>query len=945
MTRTLFVLAAALFSLAAVPLARADIDAAQALLLKGEYNQALEAFGKAARGKDRGQALLGQAAALRRVGRYPEAERLARRALSVAPVASAAVVAHAEILADMGQYAEAIRSLEQAVKRDEEHFAARALLGQLYVSVGDSLKASSIRRDLFRDWDNGKLDRKRADHTYFVGLAGEGDQNPQFASDAYEQATRLDPKLFQVNITWGWLFMSKYNVPDAERCFQDVLKHDPNHADAWAGLAWAEFHAARPDRERGRMNAEKALAVNPNHIEAMLYLASAHIYDAEYGRAILLAERALRVNGSNLRALAHLGAVHYLREKTAEYRAVEARAKKVNPRYSDFYFLISRFATRHHLYEDAVALNKQAKTMDAKNPNALSALGIALLRTGEEAEGLFWLREAWKVDKFNHQTLNLLNLYDDLAKNYTTIKEGGFEFKVHKNEVAVIRRYLPQYLNRVLAEYRRKYNWTPKGPVKIELYDSQKDFTVRTFGEPAHGGILGVCFGHVITALSPSVGSANWAMVLHHELAHTVHIHLSRNRVPRWFTEGLAEYETIIARPEWRREHALDLYRAVTQGTIEKTERLNYSFTHAKTAQGIVNAYYQSSQVVRFIAERWKYVALNKALRLFGKNQTTAEVIPAITGLSTEEFDKQLVAWLRRELRHYDKNFDPLAAVVVPMEELLRRAKGAPKNARAQAHLAVGHMVRRQEAPMRKALDAARALDSKDPVVRFLEAELLLARGDRKAAKAAFEGLRASGQDGYAVRMRLGRLAAQGKEWPAALGHYLAARGFDPERTEPYDARIRIFAQLKQDKDVVDEMTSLAGLKEGDGNLLYSILVRADKLGRYDIVRRFGRQAVEIQPMNLVVHEKYAWGLKAGGKHREALFEFESALATIPEVMPPKTRAALRKKEAWLHLGMAESYVALGDRQRAQKSLEKSLARDPNFGRALELRRRLTPGS
>lgn len=931
--------------LAAPAAARADLTEANALLSKGEYKAAFEAFQKAARGKERGQALLGQVTALRRVGRLVEAERVARQAAGVREVAGVAAVAHAEALDEVGRTAEAIRILEQAVAKDEKNFAARARLGKLYGQVGQKLKADVLWKDLFRDWDNGTLDKKRADHTYYVGMAGEGDQNPQFASDAYEAATKLDPKLYEVNITWGWLFLSKYNVPDAERCFQDVLKHDPHHADAWAGLAWVEWRAARPNKERGRKHAEKALSIHPNHIEAMLYLASMHLYDAEYGRALLLAERALKVNPAHLRALGHLAAVHYLREKTTEFREVEARVKKVNPRFSDFYVLVARFADRHHLYDDAVALNKQAKDLDADNASALAALGIALLRTGQEREGIFWLKEAWKVDKFNHQTLNLLNLYDDLAKKYTTIQAGGFELKVPKDEVAVIQRYLPGYLNQVLADYKRKYQWTPKGPIKIELYDSQKDFTVRTFGEPVHGGILGVCFGHLITALSPSVGSASWAMVLHHELAHTVHIHLSRNRVPRWFTEGLAEFETIQARAEWRREHALDLFRALAQDTAAGVERLDYAFTHSKTPQGVVIAYYQSSQVVHFLHERWGYAALNKALRLYARNQTTAEVIPAITGLSTVEFDRQFQAWFRKRHRHYEKAFDPLAAVVVPLEELEKRAKASPKDARAQANLAVGLFARRQAVPLRKAMDAAKALDPKEPVVAFLEAELTAGKGDHKAAGQALEALRARGVDGYAVRMRLAAFAAREKQWPQALAHFQEAKRFDPERIEPFDARIRIFARLKRDAEVLGEMVGLAALKEGDGSLHFSILVRADKLGRHDLVRKFGRQALEIQPMNLVLHEKYAWALKAGGKLREALFEFGSALAAIPETMPPQAREAMRAKEAWLYLGMAETHVALREREKAREALEKALVRDSNLTRALELRRRLSPGA
>ncbi|HBQ12735.1 MAG TPA: hypothetical protein DEF51_16880, partial [Myxococcales bacterium] len=109
---------------------------------------------------------------------------------------------------------------------------------------------------------------------------------------------------------------------------------------------------------------------------------------------------------------------------------------------------------------------------------------------------------------------------------------------------------------------RRRYGFTPTTPVHVEMFSDNQHFSVRTSGLP-NMGVQGVCFGQVVTALSPRAGPFNWAQITTHELAHVFHIQLSRNRVPRWFTEGLAEYETIIARPEWQREQDHRLWLAL----------------------------------------------------------------------------------------------------------------------------------------------------------------------------------------------------------------------------------------------------------------------------------------------------------------------------------------------------------------------------------------------
>ena len=81
-------------------------------------------------------------------------------------------------------------------------------------------------------------------------------------------------------------------------------------------------------------------------------------------------------------------------------------------------------------------------------------------------------------------------------------------------------------------------------------YADAEQFSVRTSGLP-NVGIQGVCFGKTLAAMSPRAEPFNWGNVLWHELAHVFAIQLSKSRVPRWFTEGLSEYETIERRPEW----------------------------------------------------------------------------------------------------------------------------------------------------------------------------------------------------------------------------------------------------------------------------------------------------------------------------------------------------------------------------------------------------------
>ena len=44
-----------------------------------------------------------------------------------------------------------------------------------------------------------------------------------------------------------------------------------------------------------------------------------------------------------------------------------------------------------------------------------------------------------------------------------------------------------------------KYQFTPKGPILIEIFPNHDDFAVRTLGLPGMIGALGACFGRVVT--------------------------------------------------------------------------------------------------------------------------------------------------------------------------------------------------------------------------------------------------------------------------------------------------------------------------------------------------------------------------------------------------------------------------------------------------------------
>src|SRR5258708_36040227 len=106
-------------------------------------------------------------------------------------------------------------------------------------------------------------------------------------------------------------------------------------------------------------------------------------------------------------------------------------------------------------------------------------------------------------------------------------------------------------MQRAIATFEKKYKFKLNGPVQVEVYPDHEDFAVRTMGMPGLGA-LGVTFGSVVAMDSPTSrkpGTFHWDSTMWHELSHVYVLTMTKHRVPRWFTEGMAVFEETAAAP------------------------------------------------------------------------------------------------------------------------------------------------------------------------------------------------------------------------------------------------------------------------------------------------------------------------------------------------------------------------------------------------------------
>ena len=274
-------------------------------------------------------------------------------------------------------------------------------------------------------------------------------------------------------------------------------------------------------------------------------------------------------------------------------------------------------AARNYRFDEAVVLTRQAIAVDRHNARAQADLGMHLLRTGDETGARQALERAFKADPFDVVTFNLLSLLDSLDK-FESVRDGSVLLRLDPTEAAILREYAGPLANRALSEMAARYQATPRTPILVEIFPRHDDFAVRTLGLPGLIGALGACFGRVVTLDSPRArppGASLWGATLWHELAHVITLQLSRQRVPRWLTEGVSVYEEQRASPDWGREMEIPFAEARRRGRIMPLAELNAGFTDPEQ---IAIAYYEASLVVEHIVAAYGQEGLRKLLLAYG---------------------------------------------------------------------------------------------------------------------------------------------------------------------------------------------------------------------------------------------------------------------------------------------------------------------------------------
>lgn len=649
----------------------------------------------------------------------------------------------AKALSAQGKHEEA----KDAIVSDwsfEDTQEALMMLHDLERAQGHFVQAEGYIDDLMRSTRFRGFQTPRDLLAIGRALLSRGGEPKDILDRFYKRALAMEPTLSEAHGHIGRLALEKYDSELAAEHFQSGLDIEPENADLRFGLARAFFDS---ERKTAVEILEANLEKNPHHVDSLLLMAEHHLLaeveDNSEAEAFL--RRAEAINATDPRIEAMRAALALLRadEATAAAHRDKARRERMSDPAIDYW--IGEWLAGRMRFAEAVPYFRQALEVDEEYLPARIALGQNLLRVGAEDEAWLVLEGVHDRDQYNVAVYNLLSLHDSI-EDYQIINRPNFIVRMEPKEAALFGDRVLDLLEQAERELHPKYGFKPENPILVEFYPEQEDFAVRTLGFVGGDGLLGACFGLVVTMNSPNnpgAGKSNWESTLWHEYCHAVTLGVTKNRMPRWLTEGISVYEERRRDPACGENMKLAYRSMILEGDeLIPLSQLNYGFLRPKTPQHMLFAYYEASLFIEYFIENFGEEALRailmdlrEGLRFSEACERHAEDLPSM--------EKAFFAYAKQTAEAFGDGLDfstpeqPLSEF--PLEELALWVEKNPTNYHGLQTLAGALMSAQRWEDAQKPIEVIlkhfpEHVEGGSPYVRLAEVSRQLGDSERERA-------------------------------------------------------------------------------------------------------------------------------------------------------------------------------------------------------------------
>jgi tetratricopeptide (TPR) repeat protein len=745
-------------------------------------------------------------------------------------------------LMTVGQYTNAQNVLTNNLNRYYSSLRLRVLGHEVSLRNGDAEKAKEMLQDVNDLVSSRSWAYRDAPNLVALGKAAllMGEDPKIVLQRLLDQAKKADPTYRETYLASGQLALAKEDYDLAAKSFNEGIKKFPDDPDLHYGLAEAY---ASSDRRRMLKEIETALDGNTNHIPSRLLLAE-HLIDAEdYEESSKLLDKALAINPWHPKAWAYRAVIAHLKSDPKAETAAREKGLKFWSTNPEVEHLLGRKLSQKYRFAEGANYQRSALRKESTYLPAKMQLAQDLLRLGEEQEGWDLANAVHQEDGYDVTAFNLMNLRDSLAK-YQTLTNSDFTVRMAKKEAEIYGERVLDLLGEAKTNLCTKYGLELKTPVVVEIFADPKDFGVRTFGMPDNPGYLGVCFGQVITANSPAAQShpANWQAVLWHEFCHVVTLNLTRNKMPRWLSEGISVYEERQRNLSWGQAMRPRYRQMILEDELTPVGELSSAFLAPKSDLYLQFAYFESYLVIEFLVEKYGMEKLQAILKDLGEGIEINKAIGARTAP---------IATIEKEFEEFAKNRAEKLAPGLDWTEPKGKDADKPDSEWAKNHPTNYYVLLRDA---KKKLSAKDWKGAKGPLEKLItlcpdnngadSPYLLLAKAQRElketeAEQKTLEKLAEIDSQALDAYKRLLELAESGKDWKGIRENgerYLAVNPLSPV---PYKFLASAQEAAGNDRDAIRSYRVMLMMDPEDPSQVhYRLAKQLQKLGEPDAKRQ-----------------------------------------------------------------------------------------------------------
>ncbi len=818
-----------------------------------------------------------------------------------------------------GRYADAQARLQQLLKSQpadsELHLEARVRLAQLFGRRGQVEKQKQQVEEVVRIGKTQRLQKPWTKLWYGKALALSGPERLPEASRIFLECSKQEPYLAQAYISLGDLYYRVYREaagrPSGESEYKRALDRCGEQEAALVGLFISRDSNYLLDPKKTGSYLQRALELNPRSVPALRARASRLIDNRAFAQARGFLKRALAVDAKDPETLAQAISLAFLTYQKEEERKLRERLQELRPSGAGVDLVLGKHLCSLYRFADSLPFLFRARKQQPDDVDTLVTLGRALIYSGRGDEAYKHFERSRQIERgFVYPWRdNQMALQERLDASYERFERGNFVFVMRPDEAPVMLPYLSDTYERAWRILGTKYGVLPACKVRVEKFARFGDFSVRTVGFKGFGA-LGACFGCCITSVSPQAPEIrqqfSWKVTAWHEFSHVLHLQLSKARVPRWLTEGMAVFEEMGLDPSFDRRMERELKGALVNDSIFGLTELNSAFRGPR----ILFGYYQGGLIAKFLAREYGFGKLVELVRAYGEDKNTPQIFREVLGLKPERFDalfkgyvEQLVGSYALESRIEDETLSRLQV----------RVGRNPSDVRARILLAQGFRQRGNVIDCGTQLAALKRMEPENGDAYLIRAKLALGRKDLRKARRFLELGFKNGGDDFDARMAYADILAQAGLQSEALAQYDRAIECWPTCSEaggasPFLAKFQILSKQGRKEEalaVLARYSELNGRDYGAHRLLSQAYRKNADLPRE---RRHLEMMRDIDPYDRALHWRLAQVLRQEKRYGDEVSALQIALV-IPPALDRSARdqkkdeaETLRKAEIWLAL-------------------------------------------